>query len=119
MARILVVEDEPIISLTACMILEDGGHYVESAAHGLKALALLATSSPDLIITDFMMPRLDGLEMITKLRSDGWKRPIILSSAIPEAGLPDTYSRQHDAFLGKPYRAHDLLAAVDAALETP
>lgn len=119
MARILVVEDEPIISLTACMILEDGGHQVEAASHGMEALAILATSSPDLIVTDFMMPTLDGLEMITRLRSDGWKGPIILSSAIPEVGLPETYSPAHDAFLGKPYRAHELLAAVDAALAKP
>lgn len=119
MAKILVVEDEAFISLTICIILEDGGHHVEAASHGMEALAILAKSSPDLIVTDFMMPMLDGLEMITKLRSDGWNGPIMLSSAIPEVRLPETYSPGHDAFLAKPYTAHQLLTAVDAVLAKP
>lgn len=116
MARILVVEDEFIISLNACMLLEDEGFQVDVAYDGVEALELVAANPPDLIVADYMMPAMDGLEMITRLREAGWPGPILLTTAIPEEKLPVTYARGHNAYLSKPYLANHFIEAVHRLL---
>lgn len=116
MARLLIVEDEVVISLNTSMILEDEGHVVEQAYHGEEAMEIVQSFHPDLILTDFMMPRMDGLALIAALRASGWRGPIILSSAIPEANLPPDRARGHDAYLSKPYSSRQLTELIDALL---
>lgn len=114
MLRILVVEDETLIALVTSQALEDAGHHVLEAMDGEEGLKIARQEQPELIITDYMMPRMNGLEMIEKLREGGFKGPIILSTAIPEANLP---MRPHyDAYLPKPYREKDLLNIIQKIL---
>jgi len=117
MARVLVVEDEFVISLNACMLLEDEGMLVDAAYDGAEALEMVASNPPDLIVTDYMMPTMDGLEMIETLRGQGWQGPIILATAISEERLPASYKGGHDAFLSKPYLANELISKVHELLE--
>lgn len=112
MARILLVEDEIAISISASMVLEDEGFAVLVAHDGAEGLELAQTEAPDLIISDYMMPRMDGLSMIMALRRISAEPPIILSTSISCDKLPADYAGGHNAFLQKPYRDDDLLQAV-------
>jgi CheY-like chemotaxis protein len=70
MARIaLVVDDSMLIRHTVCRFLEERGYAVESATNGAEALEILKTVLPDLIITDMVMPKMDGTALITELKS--------------------------------------------------
>lgn len=110
MLRILLVEDEAIISLVTSIALEAAGHHVLDAVDGVEALQIVRQEQPQLILTDYMMPRMDGLELIARLREAGFEKPIILATAVPEASLPG--QRQYDAYLPKPYREADLFDVV-------
>lgn len=113
MLRVLFVEDEPDVALVAATVLEDAGYHVTLASDGKAGLDIALQEQPELVVTDFMMPRLNGLEMIRRLRESGFVRPIILTSAIPEIHLPDR--PQYDAFLPKPYGMRQLLEMVERA----
>jgi CheY-like chemotaxis protein len=70
MARVaLVVDDSMLIRHTVCRFLEERGFAVESATNGIDALEILHTVLPDVIITDLVMPKMDGREFITRLKS--------------------------------------------------
>ncbi|MGI8856623.1 MAG: response regulator [Thermomicrobiales bacterium] len=102
MATILVVDDEqPVVDLLTDM-LEDEGHTVVPAFNGRVALAIVAQQQPDLVISDVMMPFVDGIQLCRRLREehDAQRLPIILmSAALP----PDLSSCGANAFLGKPF----------------
>lgn len=114
--RILLVEDELPISINTGMILEDEGYTVDYAHNGRDGLAKVQASPPDLIITDYKMPHMDGLAMITALRSRGWGGPIILMTSTMEDRLPASYQHEHDSYLAKPHRENDLLSLVRVLL---
>lgn len=117
MGRILIADDEALIALSVAMLLQDEGHDVAIAADGRTALAMARDVPPDLLITDYMMPVMDGVELIAALRMEEDFRllPVIMSSAIPEAqvrGRTDGF----DAFVQKPASDAALLAAVRRVL---
>ncbi len=116
MKRILLVEDEILISLNSSMLLEDEGFAVDVAFNGEQGLDLALARSPDLIVTDYMMPRMDGLTFIMEARARGVTVPILLTTSMPEKGLSETYRGGHDAYLAKPYNAEQLLALVQRLL---
>jgi CheY-like chemotaxis protein len=69
MSRVaLVVDDSMLIRHTVCRFLEERGFNVESATNGVQALEMLGEVSPDIIITDMQMPKMDGTELITQLK---------------------------------------------------
>ena len=104
---ILVVDDEPVIRDLVSVLLEDEGYTVHTAPDGLAAVEAVARESPDLVLTDLYMPRLDGLGLIARLRRERPRLPIVvLSAAIrisPPAGVP---------FVAKPLDAEALLAVI-------
>jgi CheY-like chemotaxis protein len=112
-ATILVVDDEePVVDLLTDM-LEDEGHTVISAFNGRVALEMIERQSPDLVISDVMMPFVDGIQLCKRLREEHDPRslPIILMSAAPP---PDLSTCGANAFLGKPFdigRFDDLIAS--------
>ena len=110
MLRVLLVEDEALISLVTSIALEDAGYHVTVAMDGLEGLRIAQQDQPELIITDFMMPRMTGLELIRALREAGFTRPIILATSIPEENLPER--TEYDAYIHKPYGEADVLAAI-------
>jgi CheY-like chemotaxis protein len=65
----LVVDDSMLVRHSVCRYLEARGFSVETATNGVDALRLLERLRPDLIITDVMMPRMDGAELIRRIRS--------------------------------------------------
>jgi CheY-like chemotaxis protein len=112
MARLLLVEDEVLISMSTSMLLEDEGHQVEVAPDGARGLEMALAAPPDLIITDYMMPRMNGLNMIAELRTRGLSVPIVLATSVPETQLPPSYSGGHDAYVSKPYNVAQILEAI-------
>lgn len=104
MKTILLVEDEFGIAGVLTVLLEDEGYRVLSAANGRQALSRLAEVRPDLVVTDFMMPLLDGAALGEALRADPALKdiPIIMMSAVPEAAVRMRFDG-YTAFLRKPF----------------
>ena len=109
--RILVVEDEPSIAHLLALALGEEGYEVAVAADGRAALGRLAEARPDLVLSDAMMPHLDGAGLAAAMHADPALRdiPLVLMSAVhtpPDGAAP------HAAFLPKPFDLDDLLATV-------
>lgn len=68
MAKILLVDDDELVRRVLRTFLERGGHRVAEAGNGLEALDVFRAETPDLVLTDILMPRMNGLEMIVELR---------------------------------------------------
>src|SRR5689334_15142688 len=116
MARILVVEDEPAIRELLVLVLGDEGHAVLAAPDGQAALAILRRQPVDLVVTDAMMPRLDGPGLIAQMRAlpGLGVLPVLLMSA---AGIGFPLRDPGTVFLAKPFDLGQLLGLVQAALE--
>lgn len=111
--KILLVEDEALIAESASLLLEDEGYSVTIAYNGLDGLAAARDEMPDLIIADYMMPRMNGLEMIENLQQEGILIPTLIVSSIPQDKLPQQSDRAlYDDYLGKPFLDRELLRAV-------
>ena len=78
---VLVVDDDSRLRQVLARLLRTAGFdTVDEAADGIEALALLTKSTPELILTDFQMPRMDGLSFVRQLRARGDRTPIIMLS---------------------------------------
>jgi CheY-like chemotaxis protein len=117
MALILVVDDEHLITTLVSEVLSEAGHETAAVAHGALALEQLHQRRPDLIITDFMMPIMTGLELAQTLRGadETAALPIILIT-----GGQGLLAREHgelfDAILDKPFDPDALVAMVQRLL---
>ncbi len=101
--RVLIVDDELPIAETLCELLQAEGYETVSAGNGKEALAAFDTTSPDLVVSDVMMPLLDGRELVREIRASprGHRLPIILISAA--RGVAHEADLGHDLFLEKPF----------------
>lgn len=120
LSPILVIDDEaPIVAMIE-EVLHDEGYDVITALSGERALALLATVQPALILCDVMMPGIDGIGLCQQLQADPrWASiPVILISAAKEA---DALAAACDyaAFLSKPFTLDALLEVIEAHLPAP
>ncbi|OZI23764.1 response regulator [Bordetella genomosp. 9] len=117
MALILVADDEILLAEMLADLLEDAGHDVLTAPHGKAALDIMRTRRPDLIITDFMMPLMTGLELAEAVRADALTKdiPIVLVT-----GAQGLLARQSPGLftlvVDKPYDPRTLLAQVEEML---
>lgn len=119
MKKILVVEDEIVVAMSVEMVLEAEGYAVVLATDGREGLALAEREKPDLIITDLMMPRMDGAAMLERLRASGVTTPAVLTTWIPAEKIACNPRPHHDVFLGKPFSDSDLIAIVRRFLGAP
>jgi CheY-like chemotaxis protein len=115
---LLVVDDEFGTVEVLVAALEDAGYRVLTAANGRRGLERLEENKPDLVISDFMMPLMDGAAMVTAMRANPSFRdiPVIMMSAAPEAALRK-HLNGYEAFLRKPFRIAALLDLVRAVFE--
>ena len=113
MAVVLVVDDEVGIANLLADVLSDEGHRVIVAANGHEGLKRAEEERPDLIITDFMMPVMDGAQLIKALADhpDLKRVPVFLISSAPEAALRDKCSG-YALFIRKPFRIYDVVDLV-------
>jgi two-component system, OmpR family, response regulator ResD len=118
MTGVLIVDDEPTITDVVCRYLERAGYEARAAHDGLEAVAAVAARRPDLIVLDIMLPGIDGLEVMQRVRADGGRAiGVILLTAKGEehdriAGL----RRGADDYVAKPFSPAELVARVDAVL---
>jgi CheY-like chemotaxis protein len=120
MKTILIVDDEFGIVDILSEVLEDEGYRVVTAANGKQGLEQVAEVRPDLVILDVMMPVLDGLEVLRRLRSDAASRDlevIVMSAAPPPRGQEKLLSNV-SGFLRKPFDLRDLLKMVRLLLDS-
>ncbi len=115
MTTILVVEDELAIATMIQEILEDEGYRVTTASNGQEGWLRVAEEAPDLVLTDVMMPVMDGLTLCRQLHTDDATRhiPVIVMSA--GRGI-DIDGSSHVAFVRKPFLITLLLDTIAQAL---
>lgn len=121
--RILLVEDDDALRLTLRRSLERAGYETVEAAHGREALARLAEGPVDLVITDIVMPEMEGVELILQLRRSHPRLPVIAMSGGGRTG-GDEYLKLARAggaakLLAKPFKPEQLLLAVREVLSSP
>jgi CheY-like chemotaxis protein len=109
--RLLVVEDEPDLAEMLGLMLEGAGYQVAIAGEGRAALRLLREARFDLVVSDMLMPGLDGAGLAAAMRADPALRdvPLVLVSALGESAVPGV---PHAAFLRKPFDLVALRATV-------
>jgi DNA-binding response OmpR family regulator len=113
---VLVVDDEPIITEVVARYLERAGYDTRTAGDGESALRAAEEAWPDLVVLDIMLPGIDGLEVLRRLRERD-RVPVILLTAKGEtADRVLGLRRGADDYLAKPFSAAELIARVDAVL---
>jgi CheY-like chemotaxis protein len=110
---VLVVEDDFAIRDLVSEVLDAAGYRVLTAENGVEALAKIDAQPPDLVVSDLMMPLLDGVELAARLRSDPrfQKLPMIAMSGAMH--LVAAARTQFTTLLAKPFDFSDLVASVD------
>ena len=111
MAVVLVVDDEFGIVKLLEEVLTDEGHRVVIATNGRQALERAAKEKPSLVVTDFMMPVMDGAALVKAMRADPQLAdvPVVIMSSMPEATVAER-SPGYVAFVRKPF---NIFAVVD------
>lgn len=120
MTKILVVEDDAFLLEVMCNILESEGYETIPAANGKIALDRFVAVKPDLIVSDIMMPEMDGFELLEAVRAIpiGVTVPFLFLSARTErADVSRARTLGVDDYLFKPFDAPELIEAVRARLE--
>jgi two-component system phosphate regulon response regulator PhoB len=109
--RILVAEDDPSVRLTIRFILEHEGFDVTLAEDGVEALDLARSTSPDAILLDQIMPKMDGKEVFAALKADGDTThiPVIVLSGMGRSTDPAWAGA---SFVGKPFSPDELVACI-------
>jgi DNA-binding response OmpR family regulator len=115
-ARVLVVEDDEAIADVLRRSLRAEGHEVQSAADGVEALAQAEQFVPDLVILDLGLPRLDGTEVLKRLRDDGDVPILILTARTETEDRVEGLDAGADDYLPKPFEREELLARTRALL---
>ena len=113
--RILLAEDERSLSRAVVALLERSNYSVDAVFDGVEALEYLASGNYDALILDIMMPRLDGLSVLKRLREQGNPIPVLILTAKSEI---DDKVEGLDAgandYLTKPFSTRELLARLRA-----
>ena len=115
MPRILAVDDEPNIVRLIQVNLERQGYQVETASNGAQALAKIKANRPDILVSDVMMPEMDGFELLANVRRDPTlvDLPVIMLTAkTSDKDVMEGYKRGTDMYLTKPFNPQELIQFV-------
>lgn len=115
-AKILVVDDEQSIIDIVTAYLEREGYQVITAMDGLSGLKAARVQRPDLIVLDIMLPGMDGIELLSKLRRESDVYVLMLTAKTEETDKIIGLSIGADDYLTKPFSPRELVARVKAAL---
>ena len=119
MALVLITDDAAFSRRMIRKAVEEGGHEVIEAANGQECLNMLATNSPDCIISDLLVPEMDGYALLKSLRAQGAKVPVIVLSAdIQDSARQQCLDLGAFMMLKKPPKAPEIIDALKKALET-
>ena len=112
----LVVEDDEAIADVLRRSLRAEGHEVQSAADGAEALLAAERFSPDLVVLDLGLPRLDGIEVLRRIRNDSDVPVLILTARTETGDRVEGLDTGADDYLPKPFERAELLARIRALL---
>jgi DNA-binding response OmpR family regulator len=116
-SHLLLVDDEIAITTNLAPILERAGLQVSVASDGEEALQKAAEAHPDLLILDILMPKMDGREVLRRLRKNGNWTPVILLTQVGDSiERAMALEEGADDYLNKPFDPHELVARVRAVL---
>ena len=118
-AKVVVADDDLALVSTLSWILREHGYEVVAVPNGENLLERLRTESPDLVLLDIMMPKVDGLQLLERIRAEpGWRDlPVLMVSSMPpEDGTVRSLEIGATDFIPKPFRMRELLARVDTHL---
>jgi CheY-like chemotaxis protein len=111
--RLLLVEDDAIVSEVVAGLLQQQGHRVATAGHALTALAEIAIQPFDLVLLDLDLPGIDGLALARQLRAQGHAMPLLAITARVDADAePQSCAAGCDGFLRKPLTGAMLAASL-------
>jgi CheY-like chemotaxis protein len=116
--RILVVDDDPDVRFLLRLLFESVGYEVSEAQDGVAALIRVKQALPDLVVTDIMMPVMDGGKLIKRLKADARTAalPIVAITGTPGA---KKVAMAADVVMSKPFDHSNLLATVGSLLYAP
>lgn len=117
----MIVEDEPTQAMKLQFILQQSGYAVSAAVNGKAALELLQHERPSLIISDIMMPEMDGYDLCRAIRADASLRQshiVLLTSHSDPTDVVRGLAAGADTFIAKPYNAKSLIARVQQIIST-
>ena len=115
-SKILLIEDEPSIVNLVSAYLRQENYEVTTASDGVSGLKAARTFRPDLIVLDIMLPKLDGLEVLTQLRRESNVYIILLTAKTEETDKIVGLSLGADDYVTKPFSPRELVARIKAAL---
>ncbi len=115
-ARVLVVDDDPLLVRLVRTHLEKAGYRVIDARDGEQALDLAAAELPDLVVLDLMLPKLDGFEVCRRIREFSLVPVVMLTARGEPVDKLRGFEMGADDYLGKPFVPAELLARVRAVL---
>ncbi|MEY3763554.1 MAG: hypothetical protein RLZ42_214 [Armatimonadota bacterium] len=121
MPRILVTDDEPNIVRLIQVNLERQGFQVETANNGAQALEKIRANRPDLLVSDVMMPEMDGFELLSNIRRDPALEnlPVIMLTAkAQDRDVLEGYTRGADMYLTKPSNPIELVTFAKRLLQS-
>ena len=116
--RILIVEDSTPIRMSLAKLLRDWGHEVVQASNGAKAWEHLGDSAVSLVISDWMMPEMDGIELCKRVRATDAGRYIyfiLLTARAEKSDLVEGMEAGADDFISKPFNRSELQVRIRAA----
>ncbi len=120
MARILIVEDEPAVSKALKERFEQEGFEVTQAQNGQEGLLRASNEKPDLILLDLIMPHMDGITMLQRLREDEWgklAKVIVLSNLSDDSALARSMEKGvYDYLVKTDWKLEDVVAKVKERL---
>jgi DNA-binding response OmpR family regulator len=115
-ARVLIVDDEAVVRDVLSRYLEEEGFRVETAADGESALDLAAWSVPDVVVLDLMLPRIDGLEVLRRMRARRDVPVVLLTARGEEVDRIVGLEVGADDYVAKPFSPREVVARVRAVL---
>ena len=117
--RVLIVDDEPNIVISMEFLFKREGFAVSVARDGAEGLAAIRDQSPDLVVLDVMMPKLDGFAVLEAVRTDpslASTRVLLLTAKAREADQKKGLALGADAYVPKPFSTHELVAKAKSLL---
>ena len=115
--KVLIADDDKTIRALLHDMLVDLGHAVVQAPNGADAVELCAREQPDLVILDFLMPKLSGVDALRAMRARGLAMPAVLLTAISDSSIREMSDYEvPDAVLSKPFKRKTIEKALEKAL---
>lgn len=114
--KILIVEDDVVTRRNLSVLLSDEGYDVDQAGDGVQALEILAGRPFDLVLSDIVMPRMDGLKLLQQLQFMAPQIPVVIMTSYVSDSLSSVPAGAAE-FIRKPFVLDDLLFKVQRALD--